>query len=185
MPRLILLNKPYNVLAQFSPDGGRATLKDYVFIPGVYPAGRLDADSEGLIVLTDDGVLQARISHPKHKLAKRYWVQVEGTPQPDALSQLAAGLDLGDFVSAPCQCKVVHEPSGLWSRDPPIRVRIAIPTTWLEVGLHEGKNRQIRRMTAKIGHPCLRLIRYSIGNWSINGLLPGEWRSVEINEYPK
>ena len=185
MSRLILLNKPYNVVAQFSSETDRATLKDFVSIPNVYAAGRLDADSEGLLLLTDDGALQARISHPKHKLPKRYWVQVEGVPEPGVLSKLTRGLDLGDFVTASCQCKVIGEPMLLWPRNPPIRVRLAIPTTWLEISLQEGKNRQIRRMTAKIGHPCLRLIRYSIGNWSVDGLLPGQWRSEEIHEYPK
>ena len=185
MARLIVLNKPYNVLAQFSAEAGRATLKDYVPVPDVYPAGRLDADSEGLVLLTDDGVLQARISHPKHKLPKRYWVQVEGSPQASALDSLSRGLDLGDFVTAPCQCRIIQEPIDLWARSPPIRVRLAIPTTWLEITLNEGKNRQIRRMSAKIGHPCLRLIRYSIGNWRLDGLLPGQWRNEEIHAYPK
>ena len=185
MSRIILLNKPFGVLAQFSSDGSHATLRDFVPIPDIYPAGRLDADSEGLVLLTDDGALQARISHPRHKLPKRYWVQVEGSPLPTAIATLANGLDLGDFVTAPCQCKIIAEPEMLWPRDPPTRVRLAIPTTWLEITLREGKNRQVRRMTAKIGHPCLRLIRYAIGSWTIDGLLPGAWRSEEIHEYPK
>ena len=183
MPRIILLNKPFGVLTQFSSDAGHATLRDFVPIPDVYPAGRLDADSEGLVLLTDDGALQARISHPRHKLPKRYWVQVEGVPQPSVIAMLCKGLDLGDFVTAPCQCATIAEPGILWPRNPPIRVRLAIPTTWLEVTLREGKNRQVRRMTAKIGHPCLRLIRYAIGSWTLDGLLPGAWRSEEIHEY--
>jgi 23S rRNA pseudouridine2457 synthase len=174
--RLILLNKPYGVLTQFTSELGRTTLKDFVPVPKVYPAGRLDADSEGLVLLTDDGALQTRISDPHHKLAKRYWVQVEGIPESGNLARLSSGLDLGDFFTAECECKVIEEPASLWPRTPPIRVRAAIPTTWLEIILREGKNRQIRRMTAKIGFPCLRLIRYSIGNWSLQEMQPGQWR---------
>ena len=155
------------------------TLKDFVPVPDVYPAGRLDADSEGLVVLTDDGALQARIADPRHKLGKSYWVQVEGLPSKSDLERLAGGIDLGDFVTVRCECKIIDEPSSLWPRIPPIRVRAAIPTTWLELVLREGKNRQIRRMTAKIGYPCLRLIRYSIGQWTLRGLQPGEWRDEE------
>ena len=155
------------------------TLKDFVSVPDVYPAGRLDADSEGLVVLTDDGALQARIADPRHKLGKSYWVQVEGLPSKSDLERLTGGLDLGDFVTAPCECKIIEEPASLWSRTPPIRVRAAIPTTWLELILREGKNRQIRRMTAKIGYPCLRLIRYSIGRWTLQGMQPGDWRDEE------
>ncbi len=166
------------MLTQFSAESGRETLKDFVSVPDVYPAGRLDADSEGLVVLTDSGALQARISHPRHKLDKRYWVQVEGCPTEAALEVMTEGLDLGDFVTASCQCRLIAEPEDLWPRMPPIRVRRAIPTSWIEVVLREGKNRQIRRMTAKIGYPCLRLIRYSIGTWTLDGLQPGEWRDA-------
>ena len=155
------------------------TLKDFVPVPDVYPAGRLDADSEGLVVLTDDGALQARIADPRHKLGKSYWVQVEGLASKSDLERLTGGLDLGDFVTAPCECKIIEEPASLWPRTPPIRVRAAIPTTWLQLILREGKNRQIRRMTAKIGYPCLRLIRYSIGRWALQGLQPGDWRYEE------
>ena len=166
-------------MTQFSSETGRMTLKDFVPVPDVYPAGRLDADSEGLVVLTDDGALQARIADPRHKLGKSYWVQVEGLASKSDLERLTGGLDLGDFVTAPCECKIIEEPASLWPRTPPIRVRAAIPTTWLQLILREGKNRQIRRMTAKIGYPCLRLIRYSIGRWALQGLQPGDWRDEE------
>jgi 23S rRNA pseudouridine2457 synthase len=178
MSRLILFNKPYGVICQFSGDGAHPTLKEYIPVPGVYPAGRLDTDSEGLLILTDDGKLQHRISHPLHKLPKTYWVQVEGIPTPDALQQLTRGIDLGDFVSRPAQAKIIAEPSGLWPRTPPIRFRKNIPATWLELTIREGKNRQVRRMTAKIGFPTLRLIRYKIGEWTLAGLQPGEWREL-------
>jgi 23S rRNA pseudouridine2457 synthase len=178
MSRVILLNKPFNVLCQFTSEAGRATLKGYLPIPGVYAAGRLDADSEGLVVLTDDGALQARIAHPRHKLAKTYWAQVEGMPDEAALKQLRAGVDLGDFVTKPCKAKLIDEPPGLWPRDPPIRYRAAIPTSWVELVLTEGKNRQVRRMTAKVGFPTLRLIRWAVGSWNLAGLAPGEWREV-------
>ena len=179
MSRIILLNKPYGVLTQFTDASGRPTLKDFVAVPGVYPAGRLDADSEGLVVLTDDGALQARISHPRHKRDKRYWAQVEGIPDAGALMALGNGLDLGDFHTAPCSARPIPEPSDLWPRTPPIRFRAAISTSWLEITLREGKNRQVRRMTARIGYPTLRLIRYSIGEWTLSGLLPGEWRECQ------
>lgn len=178
MSRLILFNKPYGVICQFSGDGTHPTLKEYIPVPGVYPAGRLDTDSEGLLILTDDGKLQHRISHPLHKLPKTYWVQVEGIPTPDALQQLIQGIDLSDFVSRPAQAKIIAEPSALWPRTPPIRFRKNIPTTWLELTIREGKNRQVRRMTAKIGFPTLRLIRYKIGEWTLAGLQPGEWREL-------
>ena len=178
MSRVLLFNKPFGVLTQFSPSTGRATLKDYIAVPGVYPAGRLDADSEGLVVLTDDGALQARISHPRHKEDKEYWVQVEGEPTADALSRLAAGVDLGDFVTAPCCAERMAEPA-LWPRDPPIRYRAAIPTHWLRIVLREGKNRQVRRMTAKVGLPTLRLVRWRIGAWALDDLLPGQWREAD------
>jgi 23S rRNA pseudouridine2457 synthase len=154
------------------------TLKDYVDVPGVYAAGRLDADSEGLVVLTDDGRLQAAISHPKHKARKIYWVQVEGIPDEARLAQLRAGVDLGDFVTKPCLAGHLEPPSWLWARDPPIRYRASIPTSWLEVQLTEGKNRQVRRMTAKVGHPTLRLVRWAVGEWTLSGLKPGEWREI-------
>jgi 23S rRNA pseudouridine2457 synthase len=176
--RVVLLNKPYGVLCQFSPDGsGKPTLAQFVPIPGVYPAGRLDADSEGLVVLTADGALQARIANRRHRYAKVYRVQVEGMPTGAQMDRLAAGIDLGDFVTAPVAARVIAEPPGLWPRDPPIRVRRAIPTSWLELTLHEGKNRQIRRMTAAVGLPTLRLIRWAIGPWTIEGLPPGVARS--------
>ena len=176
---MILLNKPHGVLCQFSADGsGKRTLADFVPVPDVYPAGRLDADSEGLVVLTADGVLQARIASPRHELAKVYLAQVEGSPSPGALAALAAGVDLGDFVTAPAGVRVVREPEWLWPRDPPIRVRRAIPTAWLELTLVEGRNRQVRRMTAAVGLPTLRLVRRAVGPWTIEGLAPGQWREA-------
>lgn len=178
MSRLILLNKPYGVICQFSGEPGRATLKDFVPVPGVYPAGRLDTDSEGLLLLTDDGALQHRIADPRHKLPKTYVVQVEGEPDEDALMRLRAGLDLGDFVTRRCGARLVAEPAWLWPRDPPVRFRKSVPTSWLEIVLREGKNRQVRRMTAKIGFPTLRLVRVAIGPWSLAGLGPGEWREA-------
>lgn len=180
MSRLILLNKPFDVLTQFSPVEGRKTLKDFVSVPDVYAAGRLDADSEGLLLLTDDGRLQQRIADPQQKMEKIYWAQVEGLPDDAALARFAAGLDLGDFVSRPCRVRRIEEPAELWSRQPPIRVRLTIPTCWLEIGLKEGKNRQVRRMTAKIGFPTLRLIRAAIGPWRLRGLAPGQWREEEV-----
>lgn len=175
---LILFNKPYGVICQFSSDGMHPTLKDYVQIPGVYAAGRLDTDSEGLLILTDDGALQHKISHPRHKEAKTYWVQVEGKPTPEALEQLRRGVNLGDFITRPAKADLIPEPSGLWPRNPPVRFRQAIPTAWLELTIREGKNRQIRRMTARVGFPTLRLIRSRIGGWSLDGLLPGAWREI-------
>lgn len=184
MSRLILFNKPYGVLAQFTDSAGRPTLADYIPIPKVYAAGRLDADSEGLVVLTDDGALQARIAEPRYKFPKAYRVQVEGQPTDAGLQQLAAGVDLGDFLSRPCQVRRIAEPSGLWQRNPPIRYRAAIPTCWLEIVLREGKNRQVKRMTAKIGFPTLRLIRWAVGDWTLEGLAPGQWREVECSGQP-
>ena len=180
--KLILLNKPFNVMCQFSAHPTRETLADYLDIPNIYPAGRIDADSEGLILLTDDGKLQNRISHPDHKQTKTYLVQVEGTPTPDSLKKLAAPLDLGDFVTQPCTVKHIHPPGWIWDRHPPIRQRESIPTSWLCIMLSEGKNRQVRRMTAAVDLPTLRLIRSSIGGFSLetHPLLPGEWQEVDI-----
>jgi 23S rRNA pseudouridine2457 synthase len=154
-------------------------LKDFVPVRDVYPAGRLDTDSEGLLLLTDDGALQARISSPKFKLAKIYWAQVEGLPTDDALASLRAGVDLGDFLTQPAGARIIDEPAGLWPRDPPIRHRAKIPTSWLEITLREGKNRQVRRMTAKAGFPTLRLVRAQIGALGVAGLPPGTWREVD------
>lgn len=180
MGMLILFNKPYGVLCQFTGEPGRETLAGYIPVPGVYAAGRLDTDSEGLLVLTDDGALQARIADPRHKLAKTYLVQVEGVPDEAALAALRAGVDLGDFVTRPCQVRLVAEPAWLWPRVPPIRERKSIPTRWLEIVLKEGKNRQVRRMTAKVGFPTLRLVRARVGEWSLEGIAPGEWREILV-----
>ena len=180
MAKIILFNKPYGVLSQFTPEGRWQGLKDYIPVPDVYAAGRLDADSEGLLILTDDGALQRRIADPAHKLPKTYWVQVEGTPDQVALAQLRRGVDLDDFVTHPAKAKLMHEPAGLWPRNPPIRVRQAIPTSWLELTISEGKNRQVRRMTAKVGYPTLRLIRYAIGDWNLGKLQPGEWKELNV-----
>jgi 23S rRNA pseudouridine2457 synthase len=184
LSRLILFNKPYGVLTQFTDSAGRPTLADFIPIPKVYAAGRLDADSEGLVVLTDDGAMQARIADPCHKLAKTYRVQVEGLPTDEALRQLTAGVDLGDFRTRPCQARLVPEPPGLWARNPPVRYRATIPTSWLEILLREGKNRQVRRMTAKVGFPTLRLIRWAVGEWTLEGLPPGHWREVGMSGQP-
>lgn len=178
MSRLILLNKPYGVLCQFSGEPGRPTLKDYVPVPGVYAAGRLDTDSEGLLLLTDDGALQHRIADPRHKLPKTYLVQVEGEPDDAALEALRRGVDLGDFHTRPCVVHRAAEPDWLWPRDPPVRFRKSVPTSWLELELREGKNRQVRRMTAKVGFPTLRLLRLAIGPWTLEGMAPGAWREV-------
>jgi 23S rRNA pseudouridine2457 synthase len=149
-------------------------------MPDVYPAGRLDTDSEGLLVLTDDGALQARIAAPRHKVGKGYWVQVEGMPTLEALQRLRGGVELNDGPTLPATVEAIGEPPGLWPRDPPIRTRKAIPTAWLEIGLKEGRNRQVRRMTAAVGLPTLRLIRFRVGSWSLDGLAPGEWREAPL-----
>ena len=177
----MLLNKPYGVLCQFSDAGGRPTLAAFVGAPDVYPAGRLDADSEGLVVLTSDGALQARITHPRHKLAKTYWAQVEGEPEPGQLARLADGIELDGFTTAPASVRMIAEPAGLWRRDPPIRVRLTRPTAWLELTLNEGKNRQVRRMTAAAGLPTLRLIRWAVGPWTLAGLAPGDSRVEAVD----
>ncbi len=181
MPDLILLNKPYGVICQFSPSGQHPTLKDFVDVPGVYPAGRLDADSEGLVVLTGDGALQHRISDPRHKLPKTYFAQVEGVPDDAALEPLRTGIRLADHRARPAEATLVAEPDWLWPRTPPIRSRRAIPTAWLRLVLREGRNRQVRRMTAAAGFPTLRLVRFSIGPWTIDGLIPGQWRRVLLS----
>lgn len=176
-PRLLLLNKPFGVLTQFTDDQARATLKDFVNVPGVYPAGRLDRDSEGLVVLTNDGVLQARIAHPKYKMAKTYWAQVEGAPSAEQLERLRTGVELNDGRTQPAQVRLLEEPV-LWERHPPVRFRKTVPTQWLELVIHEGRNRQVRRMTAAVNLPTLRLVRVGVGPWSLDGLQPGQWREV-------
>jgi 23S rRNA pseudouridine2457 synthase len=180
MAKVILLNKPYGVACQFSGSDGRPTLKDFIAVPGVYPAGRLDADSEGLVVLTADGALQARISDPRHKLAKVYWVQVEGTPTRQALAALAAGVALKDGVTRPARARAIDAPPSLWPRDPPIRVRRNIPDSWIELEIAEGRNRQVRRMTAAVGLPTLRLIRWRVGPWTLLGLAPGASQELTV-----
>lgn len=177
---LILFNKPAGVLCQFSGEGARATLRDYLPQRDVYPAGRLDTDSEGLVVLTADGALQHRITDPRSKQPKTYFVQVEGIATDTALAPLRRGVDLGDFVTAPAAARAVSEPGWLWPRNPPIRVRKHIPTSWIELVLTEGKNRQVRRMTAAVGLPTLRLVRYAVGNWTLDGLAPGSWRETAV-----
>jgi 23S rRNA pseudouridine2457 synthase len=181
MGSILLFNKPFGVICQFSRDGLHPTLADYIPLPDFYPAGRLDTDSEGLLVLSDDGQLQHRITDPKHKLPKTYWVQVEGVPDEDALEQLRRGVKLADFTTQPAEARVIDEPDSLWVRNPPIRSRKNIPTGWLELTIREGKNRQVRRMTAAVGYPTLRLIRYRIGEWTLSGLEVGKWRQLQFS----
>lgn len=181
MSQLFLLNKPYGVICQFSEHPLHPTLKSCVAQSGIYPAGRLDTDSEGLLLLTGDGELQHRISDPRWKLPKTYWVQVEGRPDEDKLAALRAGVDLGDFVTRPAEVRVLPEAPALWERKPPVRFRKTVPDCWLEIIISEGKNRQVRRMTAKVGLPTLRLVRVAIGPWRLDGLQPGMLRSVEVS----
>ncbi len=176
--RLLLLNKPFRVLTRFRRGDERATLADFVAVPNVHPAGRLDYDSEGLLLLTDDGPLQSLITDPRHALEKVYLAQVEGVPGAGALARLRAGVDLPDGPTRPAGVRLIAQPAWLWPRDPPIRKRAAIPVSWLELGLREGRNRQVRRMTAAVGHPTLRLVRVAIGPWTLAGLAPGSWRAV-------
>lgn len=184
MSSLILFNKPYGVMSQFTAgstgDQNRPTLAHYIKLPNVYPAGRLDHDSEGLLLLTDDGQVQHHIAHPAHKLPKTYWVQVEGAPNSYALTKLRQGVELNDGTTLPAEARLIPTPK-LWERDPPIRSRVNIPTQWLEIVITEGKNRQIRRMTAAVGHPTLRLVRVKIGNWTLEGIAPGEYKATTIN----
>ena len=178
MSQTLLFNKPFQVLSQFSASGDKRTLADYIDVAEVYPAGRLDFDSEGLMVLTDDGTLQARISNPRYRQTKTYLAQVEGIPEPGALRALSLGVKLKDGPTRPAKVLQVNPPAWLWQRDPPIRVRKNIPTQWLRLEIQEGRNRQVRRMTAAVGYPTLRLVRTGIGDWELDGLLPGEYRML-------
>ncbi len=180
MAKLILLNKPFAVLSQFSAEGDKATLADFIEHKGVYPAGRLDYDSEGLLLLTDSGPLQHQISHPAQKLGKTYWVQVEGALTPEALERLRQGVLLNDGLTMPAEAEFMPEPA-IWVRSPPVRFRLQIPTSWLSLTIYEGRNRQVRRMTAAVGFPTLRLIRQRIGPWSLGDLLPGQWRCLDVD----
>ncbi|WEE78082.1 pseudouridine synthase [Comamonas testosteroni] len=176
--RLLCFHKPYGVLSQFTPEGKWQGLKDWIDVPGVYVAGRLDADSEGLLLLTNDGQLQARIADPRHKMEKTYWVQVEGMPDEAALQRLREGVELSDGKTLPAKARLIDPQPGMWPRNPPIRVRQNIPDCWIELIIREGRNRQVRRMTAAVGHPTLRLVRMAVGPYSIEGLEPGQWLDV-------
>ena len=176
---LIRFNKPYGVLSQFTPEGRWSGLKDFISIPDVYVAGRLDADSEGLLLLTNDGKLQAHIADPRFKMEKTYWAQVEGLPTEAALQSLRNGVQLNDGITLPARARVIEQPPSLWERVPAIRVRQAKPTAWIELVIREGRNRQVRRMTAAVGHPTLRLIRAAIGPYTLDGLAPGSWQAGE------
>jgi 23S rRNA pseudouridine2457 synthase len=179
---IVLFNKPWGVVSQFTPEGRWQGLRDSLPVVGLRVAGRLDADSEGLLILTADGILQQRIANPRHKLVKRYWAQVEGEPSAEALARLAAGVALGDFTTRPCRVERIDEPPGLWPRDPPIRFRKNVPTCWLSLAIAEGRNRQVRRMCAAVGHPVLRLVRHAVGAATIAGLAPGAWRHAQAQE---
>ncbi len=179
MSKLIIFNKPYGVLSQFTSEGRWQGLAPFIAVKGVHAAGRLDADSEGLLLLTDDGGLQAKIADPRHKMEKTYWAQVEGAPSENDLEGLRQGIALSDFRALPARASLMVEPEGLWTREPPIRFRRAIPTSWLEIRIQEGKNRQVRRMTAAIGYPTLRLVRAAVGALALDGLQPGESREIE------
>ncbi len=181
---VILFNKPYRVLCQFTDPEGRPTLADWIPVPGIYPAGRLDFDSEGLLVLTDDGALQARIANPRFGLEKTYWVQVEGIPDETALRRLGTGVPLDGRRTRPASAALIEPPTRLWPRDPPIRYRKTVPDSWVEIRLKEGRNRQVRRMTAAVGHPALRLIRSRVGPWDLGDLAPGQWREVPSPSIP-
>jgi 23S rRNA pseudouridine2457 synthase len=180
--RCILFNKPFHVLTRFTDAEGRRTLRDYIAERGVYPAGRLDYDSEGLLFLTDDGPVQTRISDPRFSLPKTYWAQVEQRADEEALARLLRGVPLNDGLARALAARAIEEPAGLWPRDPPIRYRARIPTSWLELTIDEGRNRQVRRMTAAVGLPTLRLIRAAIGPWTIDGLAPGQSRALSAEE---
>lgn len=188
MTRLIRFNKPYDVLPQFtdrgSQDSLRTTLSKYIDCPGVYAAGRLDRDSEGLMLLTDNGRLQSWITDPKHKIEKTYWVQVEGIPDDNALKSLAEGIELKDGKTKPAKVRRIPEPTGLWLRTPPVRIRETVPDSWIELSINEGRNRQVRRMTAAAGYPTLRLIRCSIGAWTLDGLAQGAWEDLDPPQVP-